>query len=75
VSANITQSVTQNVLLNLALSPIVSLGFVNMAAAQSFGILLDNAVSAEKNSQIIQNAAVSQCCVAMIAAGLAGAAK
>ena len=59
----------------LGTAPIVSVGLVEMAMASSLGLVMYNAMTAERNSQLIQNAGVSQCCALMIAAGAAGAAK
>jgi hypothetical protein len=52
----------------------LSMSMVDMAMASSISILMMNAVSTQKNTQIIENATVSQCCSLIISAGFAGAA-
>ncbi|WP_394204181.1 RebB family R body protein [Shewanella waksmanii] len=59
--------------INQALPFSVAVSAVTMAS--SIGLLMENAVFNEKNSQAIQNASVSQCCVFILGAGAAKAAK
>ncbi|GAB2199236.1 RebB family R body protein [Sessilibacter sp. MAH4] len=63
-----------NNLINVSLSAPASLGLTYLAMSESISILMENAVSAERDSQIVQNAAVTQCCALMISAGAAFAA-
>jgi len=56
---------------NLAVAQPFSLGITAVAMANSIGLLMENAVIAEKGAQAIQNAGVAQCCALMIAAGAA----
>ncbi|GAA6166884.1 RebB family R body protein [Sessilibacter corallicola] len=62
-------------LISIAAAPPESMAFVSMSMAESISIMLENAVNAEKNAQIVQTAAVAQCCALMISVGAAGAAK
>ncbi|AQQ00808.1 hypothetical protein B0W48_13905 [Pseudoalteromonas aliena] len=57
------------------LGQIFSVETAAIAMANSIALLMENAVSNDKNAQMIQNAAVTQCCVLMIAAGAAQATK
>lgn len=52
-----------------------SMGAVSVSMGQSVGLLMSNAVNNESQSQQIQNATVSQCCVLILAAGAAGASQ
>ncbi|TBR41725.1 hypothetical protein CBF23_008935 [Marinomonas agarivorans] len=60
---------------NIAAAPAFSVAAASVSMANSIGILMENAVNNESQSQSIQNASVSQCCVLMLAAGAAGASK
>jgi len=60
---------------NIAVAPYFSVAAASVSMAHSIGILMENAVNNENQSQSIQNAAVTQCCVLMLAAGAAGASK
>ncbi|MBQ4845138.1 RebB family R body protein [Pseudoalteromonas sp. MMG005] len=51
-----------------------SVDIAAIAMANSIALLMENAVSNDKNAQLIQNAAVTQCCVLMVCAGAAQAA-
>jgi hypothetical protein len=48
-----------------------SVDIAAIAMANSIALLMENAVSNDKNAQLTQNAAVTQCCVLMISAGAA----
>ena len=68
-------SAAKMTVLNVAIAPVVSLGMVEIAMANSVGNMMANAVSAQQNCQVIENASVTQCCAVMIAIGIASAAK
>lgn len=61
--------------INIGLAQPFSVGAASIAMANSIGSLMENAVVNEKNSGLIQNAAVTQCCVSIISTGVAKAAK
>ena len=58
-----------------ALAQSFSVGVTSVAMANSLGLMMENAVVAEKGSQTIQSASISQCCVLMVAVGAAATAK
>lgn len=60
--------------LNIGSACAFAMGATAVSMGYSVGLLMDNAVNNESQSQSVQNAAVSQCCVLMLAAGAAGAA-
>jgi hypothetical protein len=60
---------------NIAAALPFSVAASALSMASSIGILMENAVSNEKNSQVVQSASVAQCCVLIIGAGAAKAAK
>lgn len=62
-------------MLNLATPPIASVGMAEISMAQSISGVMYNATTAEKNSQVIQNTIVTQCCTLMVSAGAAEATK
>ncbi|WP_394391690.1 RebB family R body protein [Shewanella woodyi] len=66
---------TQIVTSNIATALPFSLAASAVTMASSVGLLMENAVFNEKNSQSIQNASVSQCCVFILGAGAAKATK
>lgn len=68
-------SVAQMTVLNVAVAPMVAMGMVDISMANSIGNMMANAVSAQQNCQVIENASVTQCCALMIAVGIAQAAK
>ena len=53
----------------------LSMSMVDVSMASSISVLMMNAVSTQKNCQIIENATVTQCCALIISAGFAGAAS
>jgi hypothetical protein len=64
----------QDVVTNLATAQAFSVATSAVAMGNSISLLMENAVSHEKNSQMLQDASVAQCCVLMLAAGAAKAA-
>lgn len=60
---------------NVALAPAYSMAVTDVAAANTFGTLMENAVNNESQSQVIQSACVNQCCVMILRAGVEGAKK
>lgn len=70
----ISNAPTESLAMNVGAAAPVSMGMTYMAMADSISILMNNAVGAEKFSQIIQNTSVTQCCALIIAIGAAGAA-
>lgn len=70
-----TTSADEDVVLNLGLAQSFSVGAASISMADSISLLMENAVANEKDSGVIQNAAVTQCCVSIIATGIAKAAK
>lgn len=67
-------SVAANVM-SVGLSPNISMGLTYMAMSSSLAHVMNNAVTAERSSQMIQTASVTQCCALMVSIGAAGAAK
>ncbi|RBP53105.1 RebB family R body protein [Arenicella xantha] len=61
----------QSNLLNVGYAAPLSMGLTYIAMANSIAKLMGNAVSAEGNSQVIQNSNVTQCCALIIATGAA----
>ena len=62
-------------LLNVAYAPMLSMSMTEIAMANSISNVMGNAVTAQQNCQVIENATVVQCCALMIAAGIAKAAS
>ena len=60
---------------NFDVAPSFSFGLATIMMANSIGLLMENAVLAEKGSQQLSNASVAQCCTLIVSAGAAGAAK
>ncbi len=65
----------QDVAINLATAQAFSVATSAVAMGNSISLLMENAVSHEKNSQTLQDASVAQCCVLMVAAGASKAAS
>lgn len=70
-----TNFMTVSTATNLIVAPALSLDMVAVVMANSIGLLMENAVVAEQNTQQISNASVAQCCALIISAGAAGATK
>ncbi|WP_163931651.1 RebB family R body protein [Paraferrimonas sp. SM1919] len=66
---------TDTSLLNTAIAPPLSMGLTYIAAGQSVGMLMENAVFNEKLAQITANTSVNQCCALMVASGVIGISK
>jgi hypothetical protein len=62
-------------LINIGTAPPLSMAMVDMALAASIANHMNNAVTAQKNAQIIENTVLTQCCNLIISAGFAGAAS
>ena len=73
MSITSASSITQ--LTNLATPAVLSVGMVETSMAQSISNVMYNAAFTEKQSQIIQNTIVTQCCSLMVSAGAAEATK
>ena len=71
--SSVTAATSVALMTNLAIPPIMSIGLAEMTMAQSISGVMYNATNAEKQSQIIQNTAVAQCCALIIACGAAKA--
>jgi len=69
-----TNSSTQLTALNIGAAPSLAMGMTYIAMADSVAHLMSNAVSAEKFSQVIQNANVTQCCALILPVGAVSAA-
>ena len=52
-----------------------SLVITSYSMANSISLLMENAVQAEANSQVVANASTAQCCAMMISVGVAKAAS
>ncbi len=74
MSIVITDSVTQACVLNVGAAPPVAMGLTYVAMANIISQVMNNAVTAEQSSQVIQNACVAQTCALIIAVGAAAAA-
>jgi len=72
VNSQTTDSVTQADTLMLGLSASHSMGIVNMVTAETLGMSMHNAVSAQQNSQMSASASVTASCVKMLQAAPPG---
>ena len=70
-----TDSVTQVNTINIGVAAPLAMDLTYVAMSKSVGQLMNNAVTTENYSQIIQNTTVAQCCALIISLGAAGAAK
>jgi len=61
----------QSCLINIGYAAPLSIGMTYVSMADSISHLMNNAVSAQGNSQVIQNSSVTQTCALIIATGAA----
>lgn len=72
VNAQITDAVTQAALLTTGQAAAVSMGMTYLVMAQTIGMVMANAVTAQRGMQRIAEAAVVVTTTAIISKGLAG---
>lgn len=72
VNARITDSVTQADVLAIAQAPSVSMSMTYMVGATTIGMIMQNAVRAERDMQEITKAAVVTVCALIVVKGSGG---
>lgn len=71
VNSQITDSINQVNTSTLGHSPAQSMGIIDAVMAETLGMAMHNAVSAQQNSQMVGAAAVTSACAKMLAVPVA----
>lgn len=69
VNDQVTDSVTQGNLSVVGESPAVALSTLYQMAAQSFGLMMQNAVSAQQQAAVTAQAATTRCVMQLLSGG------
>ncbi len=73
INSQISDSVILSNEIVSSLSPSIAMGLTNMTMADTIGLVMHDAVIAQKGMQTVANAAVTQACVLILSVGAAKA--